>query len=346
MPKLRSQLQKITNYRQWLDDRWLEHINAKPIDAPTVISTFAGAGGSSLGYSMSGFHELLAVEMDDNAVATFRKNFNGVPVYHGDIAGLSIDYCKKLIGNKELDVLDGSPPCQGFSTSKVVRNSDDPRNSLYLEFVRLLIGLKPRCFVMENVLGMVSCNKGAFATILSDLKSVGYRVSVRLMNASYFAVPQVRERLIFIGFRNDLGIEPSHPDPEFLQISGLDAITDIPKGNYPVCTVTQKTIDIMKSCLPGKKVGGNSYYSWFRAGITTPCYTIQKSLNYGKFSVWHPIDHRPLNGREVARLGGWPDQFQFIGDIKDWVARIGNSVPPPLMRSIATHIKKNLNERI
>ena len=88
---------------------------------PTVISTFAGCGGSSLGYQMAGYRELLAVEWDDNAVETFRLNFPDVPVYHGDIAALSVEECLSLAGLKsgELDVFDGSPPCQGFSTAKL-----------------------------------------------------------------------------------------------------------------------------------------------------------------------------------------------------------------------------------
>ena len=110
------------------------------VDKPTVISTFAGCGGSSLGYRLAGFRELLAVEWDDNAVATFKMNFPDVPVYHGDIARLTGAECMNLAGGikpRELDVLDGSPPCQGFSTAGK-RKFDDPRNSLFREFARLI----------------------------------------------------------------------------------------------------------------------------------------------------------------------------------------------------------------
>ena len=124
--------------------------------APTVISTFAGCGGSSLGYQMAGFKELLAVEWDNNAVETFKLNFPDVPIYHGDIARLTADECMELsgIGKYELDVFDGSPPCQGFSTAGK-RKFDDPRNSLFIEYARLLNDLQPKVFVMENVTGMV-----------------------------------------------------------------------------------------------------------------------------------------------------------------------------------------------
>jgi len=183
---------------------------------PTVISTFAGCGGSSLGYKLAGFRELLAVEWDDNAVATFQLNFPDVPVYHGDIAKLIGAECMKLVGVKsgELDVLDGSPPCQGFSTAGK-RKFDDPRNSLFKEYARLLKELQPKVFVMENVTGMVKgYMKQAYLVIIKTLRDCGYRAKGEVLNAMYFNVPQSRGRVIIIGVRNDLGIEPSHPKPQ------------------------------------------------------------------------------------------------------------------------------------
>ena len=145
-------LKRIDDYPAYLESAWQEHLQSKPQNAPTVISTFAGAGGSSLGYSMAGFRELLAVEWDDNAVETFKLNFPDVPVYQGDIAKLSVDEVLRITELKigELDVFDGSPPCQGFSTAGK-RQLDDPRNQLFREYVRLLRGLRPKVFIMENV---------------------------------------------------------------------------------------------------------------------------------------------------------------------------------------------------
>src|ERR1022692_353194 len=106
-------------YVQDLDAAWAAHLAPRKKNAPTVVSLFAGCGGSSLGYSMAGYRELLAVEWDAKACATFRLNFPGVPVHEGDIALLTNRMAGKLTGLKpgELDVLDGSPPCQGFSTA-------------------------------------------------------------------------------------------------------------------------------------------------------------------------------------------------------------------------------------
>ena len=203
---MRTVLSKIEDYPAHLEACWREHLAPRAPNAPTLISLFAGCGGSSLGYSMAGYRELLAVEWDDHAVATFRLNFPDVPVYHGDIAKLSVDECLRLagIGPEELDVLDGSPPCQGFSTAGK-RKMDDGRNQLFREYVRLLRGLRPKVLVMENVSGMVKGKmKLIFAEILRELKESGYHVSARLMNAMYYGVPQSRQRMIFIGVREDL----------------------------------------------------------------------------------------------------------------------------------------------
>jgi len=218
-------LKKIDDYPAHLEACWQEHLAERKPNAPTVISTFAGCGGSSLGYSMAGFRELLAVERDDNAVETFKMNFPGVPVYHGDIAKISVDRVLEMTGLKpgELDVFDGSPPCQGFSTAGK-RIIDDPRNQLFREYVRLLRGLRPRVFVMENVSGMVKgIMKIVFVEILKELKASGYKVSARLLNAMYFGVPQSRQRMIFVGVRDDLGVEPSHP------------VAETPPRKLPIC---------------------------------------------------------------------------------------------------------------
>lgn len=201
-----TQYPKSMIYPEILEAAWQDHLAPRDENAPTVISTFAGGGGSSLGYSMAGYQELLAVEWDNNAVATFKLNFPDVPVYHGDIAELSVEECMKLAGLSEpgeLDLLDGSPPCQGVSTAGK-RNLNDPRNQLFCEFVRLLRGLQPKVFVMENVSGLVKGKmKLIFAEIMRELKGSGYQVKCKKLNAMYFYVPQSRERLIFIGIRND-----------------------------------------------------------------------------------------------------------------------------------------------
>lgn len=349
---MRSSLSKITDYPAYLEKCWQEHLAPRIEDAPTVISTFAGCGGSSLGYSMAGFRELLAVEWNDNAVKTFKLNFPDVPVYHGDIAKLTIAECFRLTGLQpgELDVLDGSPPCQGFSTAGK-RKFDDSRNQLFREFVRLLRGLQPRVFVMENVSGMVKGKmKLIFAEILKELKASGYRVKVRLLNAMYFGVPQSRQRLIFIGVREDLGIEPSHPRAESKPMPVRDVIFGCTgsrsqrinswiNGGRPAATLckTGSGYSIMSSQKPRPL----QVRDHLLLGAVSPTLVKTPHSIMTKANV-HPIEERFLTIDEAKRIGSFPDKYKMAGNYNSMWARIGNSVPPLMMRSIARHIRQDI----
>lgn len=325
-----------SNYLQILEDAWQQHLAPCAENAPTVISTFAGAGGSSLGYSMAGFKELLAVEWDNNAVETFRLNFPDVPVYHGDIAKLNVDEVLNMTGLKvgELDVFDGSPPCQGFSTAGK-RVLDDPRNQLFREYVRLLRGLQPKVFVMENVSGMVKGKmKLIFADILRELKASGYQVKACMLNAMYFHVPQSRQRMIFIGVRNDLGIEPSYPKAQSKPI-GVQAAIGTFEGKM-------RSISIYCQWAKYLKVGQKSANvpnmptkerDIFRIYPGKPVPTItKKSQN----QLIHYKEDRPLSYPELSLCASFPSKFQWCGKENE---RIGNSVPPLFMRAIAQHIR-------
>jgi len=310
-----------SSYLDTLSAAWAQHLAPRAENAPTVISTFAGCGGSSLGYSMAGFRELLAVEWDQNAVDTFRLNFPDVPVYHGDIAALSVEDCLARTGLQpgELDVFDGSPPCQGFSTAGK-RIIDDPRNQLFREYVRLLRGLQPKVFVMENVSGMVEGRmKLIFSEVLRELKASGYTVSARLMNAMYFNVPQSRERMIFIGVRDDLGIVPSHPRGQQRPRVISEAVVP-PAGTIGYITASNERHCLAKR-LPLR------YFN-------QPMATLVKTGNSRMMQPWRV---EPITAHEAARFGSFPDQFRWLGNEKE---RIGNSVPPLFMRSIAAHIRE------
>ncbi len=335
-------LRKINDYPAYLEACWREHLKPRKKKAPTVISLFAGAGGSSLGYSMAGFRELLAVEWDDNAVETFKLNFPDVPIYHGDIAKLSVKECLKMTGLKpgELDVLDGSPPCQGFSTAGK-RQLDDPRNQLFREYVRLLRGLKPRTFIMENVSGMVrGIMKLLFVEILKELKDCGYLVSAKVLNSKYFAVPQSRERMIFIGIRRDMKHNPSHPSAETYPINVWTAFQNIKdKGDCP--GMSEKYVDYWRKAGQGGVVGKQQSHK--RLSWSRPSFVLQKASGYG--GIYHPDEPRPLSTLERKRLGSFPLRFQFT----NWnmaIERIGNSVPPLFMRSIALHVKEHILKNV
>jgi len=315
---------------------------------PTVISTFAGCGGSSLGYHLAGFKELLAVEWEDNAAETFKLNFPDVPLFHGDIAKLSVKKCLRLAGIKsgELDVFDGSPPCQGFSSAGA-RKLHDPRNSLFKEYCRLLKGLQPKVFVMENVRGMVMGHmKQVYLKIASELRNCGYKIHSEILNAMYYGVAQKRERIIIIGVRNDIDVMPSHPKPKMIPISVKQAIYDLrdSESDIALSSSQKRAIRVFSAGTTQSDVAkynqkwGTKFYksSHCRNSWDEPFQTILKSGIY-----FHPDKNRALNSKELARLSSYPDNFKFL-DADSAKERIGNSVPPNLMKAIALHIKTKI----
>ncbi len=292
---------------------------------------------------MAGYRELLAVEWDDNAVATFRLNFPGVPVHHGDITKLSVAECLRLTGLQpgQLDVLDGSPPCQGFSTAGK-RNLDDPRNGLFREFVRLLTGLQPRAFVMENVSGMVKGKmKLVFAECLKALKAAGYRVKARLLNAMYFGVPQSRQRMIFVGVREDVDGEPGHPKAAGRMTSVSEAVEGVENKtfNRPLATIASAIWKHIKPGQSGDAYRSGYYFNSMKANPVQPAPTIIKVVS-GSGGLMHWKEARTLTIEELKRLASLPDSFRSVGRFDVQWMRIGNSVPPLFMRAIAEHVRR------
>ena len=217
--------------------------------------------------------------------------------------------------------------CQGFSTAGK-RDMGDDRNQLFREFVRLLRGLQPKVFVMENVSGLVKgVMKLIFVDMLQELKTSDYQVSARLLNAMYFNVPQSRERLIFIGVRNDLGLAPSHPKAE----------------SSPICALcaTGGVIDQVKN--PAK---------WRSFGIATrklehhkPSPTLDANALVPGSAAAFDLSGVRIGAERYAVIGSYPNAFVFAGTWKDKLVRIGNSVPPLFMRSIAQHVRQTILEK-
>lgn len=279
----------------------------------TYLSTFAGCGGSSLGYKWAGGHGVAAVEFDANAAETYRLNFPHTPVLQRDIATVTVDELLALTGLQvgELDILDGSPPCQGFSTAGK-REFSDPRNSLFKEYVRLIEGLQPKVFVMENVSGMVKGKmKLIFREIMLALKATGYTVRCKLLNAMYYEVPQSRERLIWIGVRGDLGNEPGFPEPVG-KPSGPDKLDSRPT----------KYSDRRY----GDKIAIN--------GQPVPTIAKMSRMFWSRDEEFGPLSY--------AAAASFPREYRWLGTLKDVKNRIGNSVPPRFMYHIAAHIRDHV----
>ena len=202
-----------------------------------IIDLFAGCGGLSLGFEMAGFNIPLAIEIDEWASETYKKNHPSTKVLIDDITQI-LDL-ENIISNEDLpiDGIIGGPPCQGFSLSGN-RDKKDPRNSLFMEFVRFVKFFKPKFFVMENVPGILSMktkdNERVKDIILSEYDSAGYNVTICKLNAAEYGVPQKRERVFFIGIRKDLNFneEKIKPVPflsEENQVTLEEAIMDLPQ---------------------------------------------------------------------------------------------------------------------
>lgn len=326
-----------------------------------IVSTFSGCGGSCLGFEMAGYEALYANEFIDEARTTYERNHPGVYVDGRDIRLVTAEEIRKVIGDIELDVLEGSPPCASFSLAgkrdkhwgavKSYSDKEQRADDLFFEFARLLKDLQPKAFVAENVKGLVIGKaKGYFKWILSELKNAGYQVEARILDASYLGVPQSRPRVIFIGFRNDLGISPVFPTPSTgRRISLRDALNCLPDDpeNF-IDEETGEDISLGRAVAsqwdlirPGES--SDKYFQLVRPEPRLPVPTITASGGQtGLASVTHPYQRRKFNLKELRLLSSFPEDFVLTGTYKQRYERIGRSVPPLMMKAIAEAVRDEL----
>lgn len=326
----------------------------------SVVSTFSGCGGSSLGYKRAGFDVKLALDFEENAVKTYQMNFPKNNVWKANIRDITGNMILKEIGIKkgELDIFDGSPPCTPFSTSGIrekgwnkeyVHGSETQAqraDDLFFEYIRLVKELQPKSFVGENVRGLImGKSKGYFNEILREMKSLGYNVKVFDINAKDFEVPQSRPRIIYIGIRNDV-FKSWQPLKTFPEITFREATKDLVSPQNELDD-SKKILNCVKPYIPLLKQGDKvskyhpkgSFFSYGKAYNHRPINTV---LSGSHNSIFHPVEPRWLTLSEVRRCSSFPDNFKFIS-IKDGFIRIGNSVPPNLMKHIALYIQKCAN---
>ncbi len=218
------------------------------MSAYRAVSLFSGCGGFCEGVRLAGFEVKAAVEWDRFAVETYKHNFPEVPLFANDIHAFFYDDSEQWKSAKTrfadvqqgtIDLLFGGPPCQGYSQIGT-RILDDPRNELYLQYVRMLRILQPRVFIMENVPNMLLLAKGRFKReVLEAFAEVGYRNSgVTLVAATDYGVPQLRRRAIFFGVRDgeDLGAD-----------AGTFFEQALAQQKQPITTVYQAIGDLPKA---------------------------------------------------------------------------------------------------
>lgn len=334
----------------------MQEIRDLPWNGFNAISTFSGGGGSSTGYRMAGFRILWASEFIDSARETYAANKAPYTVLDGrDIRQVKTEDILHAIGMKpgELDLFDGSPPCASFSTAgkreagwgKVKKYSDKAQRTddLFFEFSRLVRGVQPKTFVAENVSGLVKGTaKGYFIEIMKELKSCGYRVGCKVLDAQWLGVPQMRQRTIFVGVREDLGIDPAHPKPLPYQYSVRDAIGD-------VYGVPEKEADISRYAIgreweklkPGQ--GSAKYLNLKRTRIDGAAHCI--SADGGSPStagVCHPTERRKFTIAELKQICGFPPDYILAGTYAQQWERCGRAVPPVMMMHIAAAVRDGI----
>lgn len=333
----------------WKRDGWKD---TKCKNAYNFIDLFAGAGGLSCGLVMAGFTPLASVEILPSAVDTYRYNFverKGFKelVETRDIRTKQVkDELKTNLGDKEIDLIVGGFPCQGFSMagSRVVT---DDRNSLYLEMRKIVDLLRPKFVVMENVEGLRSMLNGKVEEkIISDFKEIGYEINVTTLNAADYCVPQLRKRVIFIG--NRLGIKNFHPEP-LLSEKNYETLGNAirkymdEKENVSKNHKFTKHSDLMKKRMmdleEGKSLYGNYSDAWKKSPWDKPSCTIKE--NHGGVNI-HPKLPRVLTARELATLQSFPEDFIFKGSKKWQLVQIGNAVPPLLGKAIGLAVEKTI----
>jgi DNA (cytosine-5)-methyltransferase 1 len=323
-----------------------------------IVSLFSGAGGLDKGFEMAGFDTIWANEYDKDIWETFEKNFSNTTLNKRsirDVLSSDIPDCDGIIGG---------PPCQSWSEAGALRGINDKRGQLFFEFIRILKDKQPKFFLAENVSGMLaSRNKDALKNIKKLFYDCGYNLSVKLLNAVDYGVPQDRKRIFFIGIRNDLGFDFKFPAPIKNKICLQDIIADI-KNNALPAKDKQKTNND-KCILPNHEymTGGFSTMYMSRNRVRNwdePSFTIQAG---GRHAPMHPQApkmplvekdkrifvtnkehlYRRLSVRECARIQTFPDSYIFYyNNLTAGYKMVGNAVPCHLAYVLAKAIKSQI----
>ena len=314
---------------------------------PTVVSLFAGCGGLDLGFKQAGYEILWANDFNPDAGKTYTKNF-GPHMHVGPIQ--EVDFSKV----PKADIITGGFPCQDFSMIWKRGGLETERGNLYRYFVKAVAEVKPKIFVAENVKGLMTANGGkAMAQIMSDFSELGYRVRADLYNFAEYGAPQLRERVLIVGIREDINYDYEKPRPtntaDTYVTAGqaLKGVEKVPFNNEKI-NIKPRTEQILSLIPEGKNfsaipvdspfyVKGMISHVYRRLDRNKPSTTIIAGGGGGTWG-YHFEHPRPLTNRERARLFGYPDDFVFEGSVTEVRRQIGNSVPPVAAEKVAKHL--------
>ena len=314
-----------------------------------VASLFCGCGGTDVGllgdfeflgkhYASNSMQIVYANDIDDNACNIFKEKFGIVPD-NRDIREVKSDDIP------EFDILTGGFPCQSFSI--VAQNPKrlgvkDERGKLFFEMCRILRERQPKCFIAENVKGILTANKkSAFPLIMKEFEDSGYNVQYRILNSANYGVPQKRERVIIVGFRKDLEMEFSFPDTKIRNEDDF----------IPLKEVIEKEVDekyfFSERAVAGMMKKRESMNKGRAQDINKPCNTVGAHLAKVSLNSTDPVlmegkRYRRFTPREVARIQSFPEKFELVGSETAQYRALGNAIPPVMFWYVAKAVKEEL----
>ena len=317
-----------------------------------VASLFCGCGGTDVGllgnfdflgkhYASNNMEIVYANDIDDNACRIFEENF-GIKPDNRDI--------RKINSNElpDFDILTGGFPCQSFSI--IAQNPKrlgvkDDRGKLFFEMCRILRDKQPKCFIAENVKGLLTANqKSAFPLIMEEFKNSGYDVKHMVLNSANYGVPQKRERVIIVGFRKDLKIDFTFPN---------QVITDEDLFE-PLKKVIENTVDekyyFSDRAVEGMMKKREKMNKGRAQDIEKPCNTVGAHLAKVSLNSTDPVlmlenRYRRFTPREVARIQSFPEKFELVGSESAQYRALGNAIPPVMIWYVANKVQNSLAEK-
>lgn len=361
-----DQVSNLPEIKNILDTPWDEEFMVKPRRGYSLVELFAGGGGLAIGMEQAGLESVLLNELDKNACATLRYNRPDWNVVEGDISKVDFTQLKQSV-----DVLTGGFPCQAFSYAGKSLGFEDTRGTLFFEMARAIKELQPKVFLAENVRALLTHDSGNTLKVIRDvIDELGYElVEPRVLKAIFYKVPQKRERLILVGIRKDLVGKANFqwPAPYKRILTLKDAFyagelfdTDVPESQGQIYPKRKKEImqlvpqggywrdlpdALQREYMQGSyHLGGGKTGMARRLSLNEPSLTLTTAPAQKQTERCHPLETRPLQIREYARIQTFPDDWIFQGSMNAVYKQIGNAVPVNMAAALGRSLVRFLND--